>query len=103
MATQIDIPDVSHRSLLVMVHRLENADLQVTVLNFGPEHVAGTVRSEHLSPSAKVIDLFRAQQIAVVDDLNSFSLELDPYQGVPLLLPAPTEPPQVAQPPSLRQ
>ena len=49
-----------------------------------------------------MIDLFRAQQIAVVDDLNSFSLELDGYQGVPLLLPRPAEPPAVAQPPSRR-
>ncbi|MFL5860899.1 MAG: maltose alpha-D-glucosyltransferase, partial [Solirubrobacteraceae bacterium] len=83
-------------------HRLENANVQVTVLNFGPDPVVGTIRSKHLPPSAKVIDLFRAQQIAVVDDLNSFSLELEPYHGVPLLLPLPTEPPQVAHPPSLR-
>jgi trehalose synthase len=102
MATQIDVPGVSHRSLLVMVHRLENADLQVTVLNFGPERVVGTVRSEHLPPTAKVLDLFRGQQIAVVDDLCSFSLELDGYQGVPLLLPLPAQEPAVAQPPSLR-
>jgi trehalose synthase len=102
MATQIDVPGVSHRSLLVMVHRLENANLQVTVLNFGPEKVVGTIRSEHLSPTSKVIDLFRAQEIAVVDDLCSFSLELDGYQGVPLLLPVPVQTPAVAQPPSLR-
>jgi trehalose synthase len=102
IATQIDVPVVSHRSLLVMVHRLEDANLQVTVLNFGPEPVVGTIRSEHLPPTAKVIDLFRAQQIAVVDDLCSFSLELDGYQGVPLLLPLPSEEPAVAQPPSLR-
>ena len=102
MATQIDVPGVSHRSLLVMVHRLENANLQVTVLNFGAEPVVGTIRSEHLLPSAKVLDLFRAQQIAVVDDLCSFSLELDPYQGVPLLLPLPAQEPAVAQPPSMR-
>ena len=102
MATQIDVPGVSHRSLLVMVHRLEDANLQVTVLNFGAEPVVGTIRSEHLPPSAKVLDLFRAQQIAVVDDLCSFSLELDPYQGVPLLLPLPAQEPAVAQPPSMR-
>jgi hypothetical protein len=64
--------------------------------------VTGTIRSEHLPPTAKVLDLFRAQQLAVVDDLCSFSLELDGYQGVPLLLPAPAEAPAVAQPPSLR-
>jgi trehalose synthase len=102
MGTQIDVPEVSHRSLLVMVHRLENDNLQVTVLNFGSEAVVGTIRSEHLLPSAKVIDLFRAQQIAVVDDLRSFSLELDAYQGMPLLLPLPAEAPAVAQPPALR-
>jgi trehalose synthase len=102
MATQVDIPDVSHRSLLVMVHRLADANLQVTVLNFGPERVTGTIRSEHLPPSAKVIDLFRAHQVATVDDLNSFSLEMEPYHGVPLLVPLPSEPPRVAEPPSLR-
>jgi trehalose synthase len=102
MATQIDVPGVSHRSLLVMVHRLENANLQVTVLNFGPEPVSGTIRSEHLPPTANVIDLFRGQQIAVVDDLCSFSLELDAYQGVPLLLPLPAAPPAVAPPPAMR-
>jgi trehalose synthase len=102
MATQVDIPEVSHRSLLVMVHRLENANLQVTVLNFGAERVTGTIRSEHLPPSANVVDLFRAQQVATVDDLNSFSLEIEPYHGVPLLVPLPLEAPQVAQPPTLR-
>jgi hypothetical protein len=102
MATQLDVPVVSHRSLLVMVHRLADANLQATVLNFGPDPVSGTIRSEHLPPTAKVIDLFRAQQVGVVDDLNSFSLELEPYQGVPLLLPLPVAPPEVAQPPALR-
>ena len=46
--------------------------------------------------------MFTGEQIAAVDDLYSFSLELDGYQGVPLLLPRPTEEPAVAQPPSLR-
>jgi hypothetical protein len=85
-----------------MVHRLENANLQVTVLYFGPETVVGTIHSEHLPPSAKVLDLFRGQQIAVVDDLFSFSLALDAYQGLPLLLSLPAQEPAVDQPPSLR-
>ena len=37
-ATQIDVPDVSHKSELVMVHNLDGHRLQITALNFSPEH-----------------------------------------------------------------
>ncbi|QEC46146.1 maltose alpha-D-glucosyltransferase [Baekduia soli] len=93
---QLDVPDVSHKALLVMVHRLGDDRLQVTVLNFGPEPVAGTVRSEHLLPGAEVIDMFTDEPVGVVDDLKSFSLELGGYDGVPLLLRVPPEPDEPA-------
>ena len=44
---QIDIPEVSHRGMLVLVHQLADRDrYQLTVLNFANEDIAGTVRSE---------------------------------------------------------
>ena len=91
-AAQVDVPGVSHKSMLVMVHRLEAGEHEVTVLNFGGEPIIGTVRSEHLPPGAEVIDMFTDDRLGVVDDLNSFSVQLDAYQGLALLLLPPPEP-----------
>ena len=91
-AAQIDVPGVSHKSMLVMVHRLESGEHEVTVLNFGGEPIVGTVRSEHLLPGAEVIDMFTDDRLGLVDDLNSFSVQLDAYQGLALLLLPPPEP-----------
>jgi trehalose synthase len=86
---QIDIPEVSHRGMLVMVHQLEDpAQYQLTVLNFANEHIAGTVRSEKLPPGSRVSDMFTGKEFAVVDDLHSFAVEMEPHQGMSLLVEA---------------
>jgi trehalose synthase len=85
-AVQVDVPQVSHRSELVMVHRLSDDELQLTVLNFSGETVSGSVRSEQLPAGARVTDMFTDEEIATVDDLHSFNLELGPYQGTSLLV-----------------
>jgi trehalose synthase len=102
MATQVDVPEVSHKSMLVMVHRLDGDLLQATVLNFCGELVTGTVRSEHLPPGAEVVDMFTQQPIAAVDDLHSFSLELGGHEGMSLLIRDPgPESPRVEPDPQL--
>jgi trehalose synthase len=83
-ATQIDVPAVSHKGMLVMVHRLEDDDVQITVLNFSGEDITGTVRSDHLPPSHRVTDMFSGEEIAPVDDLHSFSLALEAHEGTSL-------------------
>ncbi|WP_210480059.1 maltose alpha-D-glucosyltransferase [Naasia sp. SYSU D00948] len=92
-ATQLDIPLVAHHSMLVLVHRLDDGDrtredapIQVTVLNFSGESVDGTVHSEALVPQCDVIDASTGETIAHVDDLQSFSVHLPPYEGLFLLL-----------------
>ena len=40
-AVQVDVPEVSDRAMLVMVHALESQQIQVTVLNFSNQPVAG--------------------------------------------------------------
>lgn len=85
-AVQVDVPSVSHRSELVMVHRLGDGTHQITVLNFAPESLTGTVRSEHLPPRATVTDMFTGEAVGAVDDLNSFGLELGGYTGTSLLV-----------------
>jgi len=92
---QIDVPDVSHRGMLVMVQELAKDDdtvgsQHVTVLNFAAEAVTGTVRSEHLVPGSRVIDMFTEKEVGVVDDLQAFVVELEPHQGHSLLLELPS-------------
>ncbi|QJY48267.1 maltose alpha-D-glucosyltransferase [Pseudonocardia broussonetiae] len=88
-AEQVDVPDVSHRGLLVLVHRLAGpGQLHLTVLNFSGEPVTGTVRSEHLVPGAVVTDMFTDRTVGTVDDLHAFSVEMEPHQGHSLLVQA---------------
>jgi trehalose synthase len=93
LASQIDIPDVAHPGMLVMVHRLDEGDrtradatTQVTVLNFRDEAIEGTVRSDVLTPRRAVIDIEHGEEIGRVDDLNSFSVRLEPYASLFLLI-----------------
>ncbi|GAA1647843.1 trehalose synthase [Mycolicibacterium murale] len=96
-STQIDIPEVSHRGMLVLVHQLaEEARYQLTVLNFANEEVAGTVRSDTLPPGSTVSDMFTGNPIASVDDLHSFAVEMPAHHGMSLLVEAPLEGPEPA-------
>jgi trehalose synthase len=84
---QIDIPEVSHRGMLVLVHQLaDEGRYQLTVLNFANEEVAGTVRSEALPPGALVSDMFTGHVFATVDDLHSFTVEMPAHHGMSLLV-----------------
>jgi trehalose synthase len=91
-ATQIDIPEVAHPAMLVLVHRLDHGDatadarMQVTVLNFSAEPIEGTVRSEQLIPHSAVVDAGSGDTVGRVDDLQSFSVSLPAYGGLFLLL-----------------
>ena len=94
VSRQVDVPDVSHKGMLVLVHQLDDPDqLQLTVLNFANEPIAGTVHSAELPPGAQVSDMFTGEVIAAVDDLRSFALEMEEHQGMSLLVqrPAPVE------------
>jgi trehalose synthase len=85
-STQVDIPAVSNKALLVMVHRLDNGLIQVTALNFSNHPISDRVVSEHLSPGAAVIDMFTDRRVGIVDQWCTFPISLDPHQGMPLLI-----------------
>ena len=84
-SVQVDVPEVSDKAMLVMVHLLDTRQLQVTVLNFSSRSIAGSVRSEHLPPGAAVIDMVTDQVIAEVDHDHAFAVSLEPHQGMSLL------------------
>ncbi|MCX6491271.1 MAG: maltose alpha-D-glucosyltransferase [Rhodococcus sp.] len=85
-AQQIDIPTVSHKSLLVMVHELGQGTIQATVLNFSSDEISATIQSKHLVPGTCAIDVFDDNEIATVDELHSFPMNLGPYEGVAVVL-----------------
>ncbi|WP_407727093.1 maltose alpha-D-glucosyltransferase [Rhodococcoides fascians] len=85
-AQQIDIPTVSHKSLLVMVHELGQGTIQATVLNFSSDEISATIQSKHLVPGTCAIDVFDDSEIATVDELHSFPMNLGPYEGVAVVL-----------------
>jgi trehalose synthase len=96
-ASQIDIPEVAHAGMLVLVHRLDDGDphaeapMQVTVLNFSQDPTEGTVRSEQLAPGSEVVDAASGEAVGRVDDLQSFSVSLPAYGALFLVL-RPAEP-----------
>ena len=85
-STQVDVPTVSDKAMLVMVHRLVSGIMQVTVLNFSGRPVRGTVTSQHLPPGGKVIDMFTDHVLTEVDKTCSFGVRLRPFQGMALLI-----------------
>ena len=83
VSRQVDVPDVSHKGMLVMVHQLADpAELQLTVLNFADEtdRRHGPLASGW-SPGATLTDSFSGEPLGVVDDLSSFIVELRPHGG----------------------
>jgi len=82
---QLDVPQVSNKAMLVMVHQLSDAE-QVTVLNFSAQPVSGSVQSEYLVPGSVLVDMFTDREIGEVDDLHTFPISLGPHEGKSLLV-----------------
>ena len=94
-SSQVDVPEVSNKAMLVMVHKLSSPlQHQVTILNFGSDEIVGTINSTHLVPGSAVLDMFTGEELGEVDDLHSFSITMDGHQGRSLFVSQPegTEP-----------
>ena len=93
LADQLDVPEVPHRAMLVLLHQLPSRQQHVLALNFSEQDISGTVRSQWLEPHSAVSDMFEGWDgQASVDDLNSFYLTLGPFQGFSLLVQPPIGP-----------
>jgi trehalose synthase len=103
---QLDVPHVSNKAMLVMVHQLTDAE-QVTVLNFSAHAISGSVSSEALVPGSVLVDMFSDEEVGEVDDLHTFTISLAPHEGKSLLVLCPGDHlvvahPQAADRPSAR-
>ncbi|HZG89581.1 MAG TPA: maltose alpha-D-glucosyltransferase [Pseudonocardia sp.] len=84
---QVDVPDVPHPGLLVLVHQLPDPDaLHLSVLNFANVELACTVHSAHLPPGATVTDMFTTRPAGSVDAEHGVAVRLEPHQGHALLV-----------------
>jgi trehalose synthase len=92
---QLDVPRVSNKAMLVMVHQLSDAE-QITVLNFSGQPISGGVRSEQLVPGSVLVDMFTDEVVGEVDDLNSFGISLGAHEGKSILVLCPGDHPVVA-------
>jgi trehalose synthase len=93
LGEQLDVPRVSHRAMLVMLHLLPSGQQHVLALNFSEENIWGTVRSEHLIPHSRVSDMFGGWEAeTTVDELQSFHVALPPFEGFSLLVQSPIGP-----------
>ncbi|MHA6513777.1 maltose alpha-D-glucosyltransferase [Tessaracoccus sp. Z1128] len=81
----IDVPEVGHKALLVLVNELEIGAIQITALNFGGEKIEARVQSEHL-PAGRVFDLSTRRKVGVVDDLGGFTVELPAFGGLAMII-----------------
>jgi trehalose synthase len=84
-AVQLDVPQVSNKAMLVMVHQLTDAE-HVTVLNFSAQPITGSVHSEHLVSASVLVDMFTDQEVGEVDDLHTFPISLEAHEGKSLLV-----------------
>ncbi len=93
LADQLDVPAVSHRAMLVLIHQLPLGQQHVLALNFSQEDIWGTVQSPHLVPHSRVTDMFGGWKgETAVDALNSFHVALGPLEGFSLLVQPPIGP-----------
>ena len=90
---QIDVPEVAHPAMLVMVHEYVQwpGQKQLTVLNFSAEPIAGTVISDHLVPGSTLMDMGDGTTFGEVDRLHGFHVELEGHRGLALLVTEPVE------------
>lgn len=81
----VDVPDVTHKALLVMVNRLIDGRTQVTVLNFSDEKLSAYVQSGEI-PAGTVAELSTRRRIGDVDDLGGFTVSIGPFGGMALII-----------------
>lgn len=83
--TLLGVPEVSHPAMLTLVNRLAIGAVQVTVLNFSEDKIAGRVQSPHI-PSGVVVDLSSRRRLGEVDAMGGFNVNIPGFGGYVYLI-----------------
>jgi maltose alpha-D-glucosyltransferase/alpha-amylase len=81
----VAVPEVSAKSLLVMVSRLTSGQTQVTVCNFGADELSARVQSDQI-PTGHALDLADGAEVDAVDDLGGFTVQIGAFQARALVI-----------------
>ena len=84
-ARQVDVPLVSHRSVLAMVHELDGGHPQVSLLNFGPDTATTTFGSPALTAGAVARDALTHDVLGKVAEDGTLEITLAGYQAACLV------------------
>ena len=80
-AEQLDVPELSAKNMLAMVHRLPDGRIQMTVLNFGPDAFSGRIRSDHISSGTAALDAMTNETIGATSGRHDLQVTVAPYSG----------------------
>jgi trehalose synthase len=81
-STLLEVPDVDHPGVLVLVLRLPDGQVAASVLNFSAEPVVDTiVVSDYAVPGAEIIDLGNDTALGTVDDDRGVHVLLGAHDG----------------------
>lgn len=83
-ATQIEIVDNIDSRILVMIHRLGNTNIQITILNFSNEKVQTSFSSKNLAGVVQLSDACAHYKNYDVQN-NKIDITLNPYQYICLV------------------
>ena len=84
---QIEIPEVTHKGSLIMVHQLKAKEqIQVTLLNFSAEFIEEILHSPYLPVDADVTDMFTGQILGTINRQHCISVTVGSYEGRSLLI-----------------
>ncbi len=85
-SVQLDVPQVSNKAMLVMVHQLSDAE-QVTVLNFSAHPISGSVHLRVPGAGQRAWSTCSLiEEVGEVDDLHTFAINLEAHEGRSLLV-----------------
>jgi trehalose synthase len=84
-ARQVDVPLVSHRSVLAMVHELDGGQTQVSLLNFGPDTATAAFGSPALTPGAVARDALTNDVVGKVAEDGTLEIILAGHQAACLV------------------
>ena len=82
----LEVPEVGHPAVLVMVNFTVRGLIQLTVLNFSGQDLVVDVASDHLDPGCAVVDGLDAGFHGTVGDARSLTVPLAGYQGRALVV-----------------
>ena len=77
VAEQLDIPETDNSSILIMIHRLPDEDLQLSVLNFSHKVKKTAIYNNLFEDKTKLTNMLNEEEIIKIDKDSYFNIEIE--------------------------